>query len=235
MRMPAETRIEEFDVGTHKRPHILVSIVTLGMVPIEFVVALSRLQFPINGLTYQHVVKGVEVGKARNMAVEHLLSFPKEQRPEWLFFVGDDMLPPWDGFIRLYEEAVGNKWDCLTGLYFWKGEPPTPLTWRNDHIGRLIPGKHFRVGEVIHVDLTGLDFTLIRTSILEKIDPPWFQTGPSYVKAPNGWECSRNEKPIMRHTEDVWFYEKVRKVGGTIGVHTGVRVAHYDVKTGKIY
>jgi len=239
--MPAETKTEDIILGSHQRCHIMCTVLTLGMVPIEFVVGFGRMQMPINGQVFQHIIKGVEVGKARNMAVEHIMSMPKDQRPRWLFFLGDDMIPPWDGFVRLYEEAEANKWDCLTGLYYWKGEPPTPLTWRNDHIGRLIPGKHFKMGEVIWVDLTGVDFTLIRVEMLERFaeefpDQSFFKTGPSLRSGmPEHIKEYALPESVVTHTEDVWFYGKVKQLGGKIGVHTGVRVAHLDVKTGLFY
>jgi len=234
--MPKETSIDQIELGAHQRCNIMCTVLTLGMVPIEFVVGFGRMQMPINGQVFQHIMKAIEVGKARNMAVEYMLAIPEKDRPKWLFFYGDDMLPPWDGFVKLYEEAEKNKWDCLTGLYFVKGEPPTPLTWRNDTVGRLRPGIDYKVGEVIWVDLTGLDFTLIRTSMLEKMTPPYFKTGPSLRSSiPKGIAKYTDPKAIVLHTEDVWFYNKVKELGGTIGVHTGVRVAHIDHRSGMVY
>ena len=241
MRMPAETKIEDIALGSHQRCHIMCTVLTLGMVPIEFVVGFGRMQMPINGQVFQHIIKGMEVGKARNLAVEHVFQIPKEERPKWLFFLGDDMIPPWDGFVRLYEEAELNKWDCLTGLYYWKGEPPTPLTWRNNHLGRLKPGIDFAPGEVIWVDLTGLDFTLIRVSLLEKMAEAYpksefFKTGPSLRSSiPDAIARYADPQSIIMHTEDVWFYNRAKELGAKIGVHTGVRVAHFDVKSGAIY
>lgn len=236
MRMPQETKIEDIELGSHQRCHIMCAVLTLGMVPIEFVVGFGRMQMPINGQVFQHIIKGMEVGKARNLAVEYMFKMPKEHRPKYLFFLGDDMIPPWDGFVKLYNEMEANKWDVLTGLYFWKGEPPTPLVWRDDHIGRMVPGKDFKVGDVIWVDMTGLDFTLIRTSMLEQLEAPYFKTGPSLRTAmPKAIGEHADPKSIVMHTEDVWFYNKVRKLGGKIGVHTGVRVAHIDVKSGMIF
>lgn len=241
MRMHPKTQIEDIELGSHQRCHIMCTVLTLGMVPIEFVVGFGRMQMPINGQVFQHIIKGMEVGQARNQAVQHVMEIPKGERPKWLFFLGDDMIPPWDGFVRLYEEAEVNNWDCLTGLYFWKGEPPTPLTWRNDHIGRLLPGVHYKVGDVIWVDLTGLDFTLIRVSMLEKMierwpDQPCFKTGPSLRTAvPDKIKNYTNKDSIVMHTEDVWFYNRVKELDGKIGVHTGVRVAHFDVKRNIIY
>lgn len=239
--MPAATKIEDIAIGSHQRCHIMCTILTLGSVPIEFLVGFGRMQMPINGQVFQHIIKGFEVGKARNMAVEHILGMPKEDRPEWLFFLGDDMIPPWDGFVKLYEEARDNHWDCLTGLYYWKGEPPTPLTWRNDKVGRLVPGRDYKIGDIIWVDLTGLDFTLIRVSLLERFAEQYpglefFKTGPSLRKEiPGAIRKYALPESVVMHTEDVWFYGKVKEMGGRIGVHTGVRVAHFDVKTGAIY
>ena len=234
--MPTDTKVEDIEIGSHQRCHIMVAIPTLGTVPIEFVMGFGRLQMPINGQVFQHIVKGFEVGEARNRCVKDLLTIAKKDRPKWLFFYGDDMVPSYDGFVKLYEEASQNHWDCLTGLYFWKGEPPTPLTWRDNHVGRLIPGKDFKVGEVIEVDLTGLDFTLIRTELLERMDPPWFKTGPSLRKdIPQAIEQYINNESIVQHTEDVWFYGKAKKLGARIGVHTGVRVGHFDHRSGLFY
>ncbi len=225
MRLNQELSVEDVMVGVHKRSHIVVAIPTLGMVPIEFVVGFGRLQFPVNGIAENIIVKNMEVGEARNYVVSEVLKRPEDKRPRYIFFLGDDMIPPWDGLLKLHEEMDNGNWDWLTGLYYWKGEPPTPLTWRNDHVGRLIPGKHFNIGEVIWVDLTGLDFTLLRVETLAKIDPPWFKTGPNITSKQN----------IISYTEDVYFAAKLKKIGGRIGVHTGVRVAHIDVKSGMIY
>lgn len=236
MRLPQETKIEDIEVGSHQKCHIMIGLPTLGMVPIEFVIGIGRMQLPINGQVFQHVVKGYEVGIARNLCVEYIMKMQPEHRPKWLFFIGDDMLPEWDGFVRLYEEASRNGWDCLTGMYYWKGEPPTPLIWRNDKVGRLLPGRDFKENEVVHVDLTGLDFTLIRVELLEKMSSPWFKTGPSLRKnVPRPVGKYTEVDLIITHTEDVWFYGKARELKAKIGVHSGVRVGHLDVKTGCIY
>ena len=238
MRLEKEARVEDMEVGHHERPSILTCVITLGMVPIEFWLTSSRLQFPINGKVTSYVVKGLEVGKARQKCVEHVLSIPKEDRPKWLFFLGDDMLPPWEGFIRLYEEAENNNWDCLTGLYRMKQDWfPTYLLWRNDIVGRMQAGRDFKFGDVVDVDLTGLDFTLIRTSLLERMsDGTFFKTGPTPIsEVPYMEKYGKSKDGILLHTEDVWFYNRARELNAKIGVHTGIRVSHLDVKTGLIY
>lgn len=236
MRFQKEAKIEDMIVGSHQRCHIMMSIPTLGMVPIEFMFAAMRMQMPINGQVAQHVVKMKEVGDARNKAVQDLMSMAKKDRPKYLFFLGDDMLPEWDAFVRLYETMEEEKWDVLTGLYFWKGEPPTPLIWRDNHVGRMIAGRDYTVGDRVWVDLTGLDFTLIRTELLEKISDPWFKTGPSLrTELPDALEPYIDRKSVVMHTEDAWFCQKAKKFGAKMGVHTGVRVSHIQVSTGNVY
>jgi len=254
MRFNRNQSIEDvLIIGSHARCHIMQSIPTLGMVPIEWAFTSMRLQMPINGQVFQHIPKGMEVGEARNKAGTDIMNIEKSQRPKYLFFLGDDMLPEWDGFVKLYEAMEEEKWDVLTGLYYMKGEPPTPLVWRNDHIGRMQPGKDFKVGERVWVDLTGLDFTLIRTSLLEKMTPPYFRTGPSLrgevpddmkdlmTKLQRGTQLDQRVEPwielksLVMHTEDVWFCAKARLLGAKMGVHSGVRVSHFDVKSGAYY
>lgn len=236
MRFQKEAKIEDIVVGSHQRCHIMMAIPTLGMVPIEFMFAAMRMQMPMNGQVYQHVVKGMEVGKARNKAVEAIMLMKKEERPKYLFFLGDDMLPEWDAFVRLYNTMEEEKWDMLTGLYYLKSEPPTPLMWRDNIVGAMQPRRDFVMGETVRVDMTGLDFTLIRVSLLEQITDPWFKTGPSLrVVMEDVLEPHIHQESVTAHTEDAWFMKKGKALGAKMGVHTGVRVSHLDVKTGNIY
>jgi hypothetical protein len=128
------------------------------------------------------------------------------------------------------------QWDMLTGLYYLKSEPPTPLMWRDSIVGAMQPGRDFTVGERVQVDMTGLDFTLIRVSLLEQITNPWFKTGPSLrLTVENVLEGYIDSNSILSHTEDTWFMKKAKALGAKTGVHTGVRVSHLDVRTGNIY
>jgi hypothetical protein len=49
------------------------------------------------------------------------------------------------------------------------------------------------------------------------------------------YEAFADPKTIVTYTEDVYFLAKVRAAGGRAGVHTGVKVGHYDINTGMIY
>lgn len=223
MRTTTDVKVEDIAVGSHRRANIVMGLPSLGLVPIEFVVTFARLQLPMNGSCGAIYAKGLEVGAARNYLAQQFLEM--SSKPDYLFFLGDDMLPPWNALVMLHEEMVKGEWNVLTALYYMKGEPPTPLMWRNDITSALVSGIHYEVGEVVWVDLTGLDFTLIKRSLLEKLEQPFFKTGPTHTVTGS----------VVAHTEDVWFMEKVKLVGGTIAVHTGVRVSHLDKYTGMVY
>mgnify|MGYP001278530422 CR=1 FL=1 len=236
MRFQKEAKLEDIIVGAHQRCHIMMAIPTLGMVPIEFFFAAMRLQMPMNGQVFQHVVKGMEIGKARNKAAEAIMMMNPGERPKYLFFLGDDMLPEWDAFVKLYNTMEEEKWDVLTALYHLKSEPPTPLMWRDDVVGAMKPGRDFKMGERVRVDMTGMDFTLIRTSLIEQLSDPWFKTGPSLrVSMEDIIGLNIDKDSVSAHTEDAWFMKKAKQVGAKMGVHTGVCVSHLDVKTGNIY
>lgn len=218
-------------VGNHKRPTFLLGFITLGMVPIEWCVTMMRLQCPINCLMESLLVKGMEVGVARNYLAEYASRM--KPRPEYLLTVGDDMLASWNSLLILYEEMRKGEFDVLSGLYYMKADqysPPMPVMSKEGIEGYVLPHVHFTPGEVIDVIITGMDFTLIRTDIFDNLGPPpWFKTADS--------KDIENEetKTLTIFTEDAFFCEKVRSKGYRIGVHSGVRVGHMNTRTGEVY
>lgn len=222
MRMEEVTITED---GGKRRQTFVIAIPSFGMVPIEFMIAFSRLQMPVNSISSSLIVKGMEVGEARNWAANYVLGL--SDRPKYLMFLGDDMLPPWDSVIKLIDEMETGRWDVLSGLYYAKQEPPFPVMWRDNIVGILKPFIHYEPGEVIWADVCGMDFTLINLSAFDNLEPPYFLTGPK-VDVSDGFLASK-------FTEDVYFCKKVRAAGMSIGVHTGIRVAHYLYKSGEVF
>ncbi len=231
--------------GAHRRPTFLKVLPTFGKLDIAFHVAAQRLIMPVNALVdsisitmsndgWQGdsgvdavVIRQEEIGRARNLVMERVLSVPQEQRPEFIFFFGDDMIPGFDCLLNLWEAARKDPtWDVLAALYYVKQDYwPVPILWREEVPGPLREGEHYQAGEVVASDICGLDFTLVRPEIFEKIPPPWFKTGPTETETGGIW----------LHTEDAWMVRKVKDAGGKVGVHTGVRVGHLDVRTGEVY
>ena len=225
MRSPENTQYVE---GGYVRPSFMIGLPSLGTVSMKFCMAFNRLQIPVNSATTALYVERMEVGVARNfIAQEYMKADP---RPKYLFFLGDDMLPSWDALIKLWDEMEKGTWDVLSALYYLKSEPPSPLIRRINVHGALVPGVHFKVGEVVDCDSTGMDFCLIKPEVFENITYPYFKTGYDYTPIDQNGNGN-----VLQYTEDSYFLRKVREAKMRIGVHTGVRVSHYDNKTGMIF
>lgn len=214
--------------GTHKRATFLVCVPTFGIVSIEYHISAQRLQSPVNSVVQSMVIKGEEVGKAREQFMQAWKGMGSS-RPEWCFMYGDDIISEWWHLIALYEEAVKGRWDVLSGLYHLKqGIVPTPILWRDPIVGPLKAGRDYIDGEAVISDIVGMDFTLIHESVLDKVDAPYFQT--SFV---DGDQIGYDKVQIF--TEDAFFCKKVREAGGKVGCHTKVKLGHLSVATGEIY
>lgn len=225
MRISPDTKIEDIVQGNHVASTFLLAIPTFGMVPIEFVLSFGRMQMPMSSYCESLIARGMEVGVARDFIAEKYQAM--NPRPLYLLFVGDDMLPAWNSLLILYEEMKTGRWDVLSGLYFKKADPPEPLIYRNDIAGPLQDGVHYRLGDVVHVDRTGLDFTLIRNGVFDGLgenNRPWFKTGPSI-----------DGENLCPHTEDTWFYDKCKVAGLKVGVHTGCKVGHFLKARGEVF
>lgn len=214
--------------GSHRRPSFLMGLPSFGTVPIEFCVAVMRLASPMNCISQMMMVKRFEIGAARDEIARYYVA--QSPRPSYLFFLGDDMLPPWDGLIKLWDTMEEGHWDILSGLYYLKTEPPTPVMWRANNEGHMRAGIDFKVGEVVSVDICGLDFCLIRPEVFEAIEPPYFQTQVTFKESD-----ALGNGAMYKSTEDGYFLRKAKAAGKRVGVHTGIRVSHIDVKTGMVY
>lgn len=221
--------------GNRRRPTFLVCLPTFGKIDIAHHVASQRLMPPVNATLESMVEVGEEVGVARQKFMQHFLNV---SRAEILFMIGDDMIPEWDAFIRLYKIFAKEDWDVLSALYFLKQDPPEPILRRVGIVGALEEGTHYKLGETIQSDLVGMDFVMLRRSFLEKmvkeLPSPYFRT--SFANFDTEIEEEIAEfGGISMHTEDAYFCNKAKKIGGKIGVATSVRVGHLNVNTGQVY
>ncbi len=217
--------------GGHRRANFLVAIPTLGMVPIEWALTMLRLQWPMNCHKESLMVKGLEVGVARNSIAEEALKI--NPGPEYILFLGDDVLVSWNSFMILWDEMKKGSYDVLAGLYYIKGDkysPPMPILFRDDYEGFMTPGKDFKVGDIVHADIVGMDFTLIRTSIFKDLgDPPWFKT----ADLDDMYDPVKHSLSVF--TEDVFFCKKVKAAGLRIGCHTNCKISHYNIQSGECW
>lgn len=170
-------------------------------VPSEWAFALKFMDFPINMFGVYHSPLGLPVDEARNSCVE----FAREQKSKYLFFLDEDTVPPTETvrkFVYLMENNPGI--DVLGGVYFSKCMPPAPLVFRGNGAGSYWDWK---IGEMFWCTGLGMGCTMIRMSVFDKIEKPYFLT----VKADGHID---NVHKVEAWTEDLYFCEKVLKAYG---------------------
>lgn len=178
---------------------------------------------------------GYEVGEARDMVARKTLRH--SPRPEYVFFLDDDVLPEWDAFTKLFFRLQTHPgYDVAAGVYACK-QLCDPLIYAGDGLG---PYWDWTIGDLLTTDghgITGthMGLTLIRTSLFQRMldagvasdDVPFFKTVKEQ-KVINGAIATRSG------TEDLYFYKLANdpRVGVKVIVDTSVLAGHIDKETG---
>ncbi len=90
-----------------------------------------------------------------------------------------------------------------------------PGAFRKDFSDAVVPGVNCSLGDVVPVKTVGGHFLLHRAALLEKVGPDPFNVPSDH-----------------RFAEDMAFCKRIRDVGGTVAVATGIVVAHVEASTG---
>lgn len=149
---------------------------------------------------------------AFNNAIQGILTTPGLKDFKYILTMEEDVMPPYDGLIKLYENI--EKYDVVGGLVWDKGPEGKPKIYGIPH---MIPQTFLSVApypDTIQSCLgLSTEFTLFKLSIFEdqRIQKPWF---------------------LANHEErsEVYFFENIHKVGYTVACDTRVKVGHYDAK-----
>jgi SAM-dependent methyltransferase len=196
-------------------------------VPWEWAMAFRSLDPPINYNVFYNTVQHTRVDAARN----HFAQYAKQEKAKYLFMMGDDTVPPGHTLRKLVYLMDNNpEIDVLGAMYWTKSDPSFPLVFRGNGAGAYWDWK---LGEFFECTGLGMDATIIRTSIFDKLDEkfpgePYFLT----IKA-DGYAEDLNKTETW--TEDLYFCDKVQKIGGKIFMDSSLQCDHYDVWTGKKY
>lgn len=208
----------------HSGPGLVIGIPTLGRpVPLDWALALKSMNTPINFSVNFHLVKGREVAEARN----DIVRFALEKDAKYLFFLGDDVVPPSHTikqFITRMEQdpTIG----IIGGVYVNKDDHPAPLVFRGNGQGSYWDWK---VGEFFEVTGLGMDCNLIRVDVLKALKADWFKTVDveEYIDGKNKAET---------WTEDLYFYKRVaEETSFRIMCDGAIICAHWDVYSNKSY
>jgi len=184
------------------------------------------LHIDILGYSHSYVeIIGEKVDVARNYLIEQALN----SGAEYLLFIGDDTVMPYDGFSKLLKTVKENPKSCAVGVYYIKNSSPMIMVRDNNRIypADVSQGKTFEVWQA------GMDAMLIPMELLREMkdkepDVPftciyWAQDG---VQKPDGIN-------VTFVGEDNFFYYRARKYGWKVLCNTDVQCLHMDVATGK--
>lgn len=161
----------------------------------RFAICMQGLRIPPDWNTLWQI--GNDIAGNRNRACESI-------QGDWLWFVDDDHAFAPDVILRLLTADV----DIVAPLVLRRQQPFAPVACLDDEVLDLSdqPGEG-----LLEVDHTGSSGMLIRRSVIEAIEPPWFELGYD---------------PKQTISEDVMFCRKARAAGFDIHVDLGTRLGH---------
>lgn len=138
---------------------------------------------------------------------------------EYLFFLDDDVIPPWNAIHTL----MSHKQPIVSGVYYRRNPPICPVMLRETAEGRTWVTE-FYAPDLIDVDYVGAGCLLIHRDVLIKMGKNWFD-----------WRCDREDiPPTERMSEDFSFCYEARKLGYKIKVDTSVQCRHIGLGESRV-
>lgn len=212
------------EVQHNHGPKLLIGIPTLGRpVPLEWAMAFKSMNPPINYNVNFSIIFGQEIGVARQALAEQAVS----SGCKYLFFLGDDVECPGHTLRQLiYRMEQDPTIDVVGGVYVAKAQPAAPLVFRGNGQGTYWDWK---VGEFFEVTGLGMDCTLIRVSLFERLSKPWFRTVDK--------DSNIDGTPQAESwTEDLFFLHKAaEEASARIFCDASVICPHWDVYNHKAW
>lgn len=200
----------------------LIVVPTRGSIPARAVEAWMGLMTPMNSPVVRLFVEGMEVGDAYEQALRFALDHEVLRDFKYVLTLEEDNVPPPDGLLTLYENI--DDYVAVGALYWTKGEGGQPMIY-GDPTEILNFRPQVPVPETVQeCHGLGMGFTLFRMEVFREIEPPWFKTLQEF-----GSGGGRSM------TQDLYFFEKVRRGGLRVACDTRVRVGHLDTSTGIVW
>lgn len=242
------------------KSRLVIGIPTTGIVRYEWATARWGQCIPVNwsmaeiASAYSQIGPiGYLVADARNI-ICHI--FLKTRDCEWLFFIDHDVILPLDTFIKINEYIRKGNTPLMSGLYYAKGNPPSPLVFRGR--GNYVY-EGWKRGDKIEVDAVVMGCTLIHRSLVEGIANISENYQPTAAGEPIKkifetpadihYDPERLEYLKNTGTEDIYFcdrilenkilkkagWKKLAKKKYPFLCDTSIFCRHIDVETGVQY
>lgn len=205
--------------NTYKDLSTICIVPTRGMISAKVVQSWMGLMSPMNQKFIRMFIIGMEVGEAYNHAITQILTHPDLRNWKYILTLEEDNTPPPDGLLKLYESM--DSYDVVGGLYWTKGEGGQPMIYGDPNQMPLnfIPQVP-RTGTIQPACGLGMGFNLFKIDIFkdERVPKPWFKTLQEYTPGSGA----------RAYSQDLYFYENIRKLGYKVACDTRVKVGHYD-------
>jgi len=200
---------------------------TRGMIPDRVVQSWLGLMKPMNQKVIGPIFfRGYEVGDAYNMAIDMVLNHPDLSHWKYILTIEEDNIPPPDGLLKLYEHM--DTYDGIGGLYWTKGEGGQPMIYGDPSLEPMnfIP-QIPKPDTIQEANGLGMGFNLFKIELFKdpRLERPWFKTVHEYEPG----------KGSRMYTQDLYFYERARKLGYRFACDTRVRVGHFDSGTDVVW
>lgn len=216
--------------GSYQDQSTIIIAPTRGMMPATVVQSWMGLLRPMNQKVIGPIfIQGMEVGEAYCAAIDMILGNPELAAYKYILTIEDDNMPPPDGLLKLYEsiegQVDGNRYDCVGGLYWTKGEGGQPMCYGATNVfpKNFIP-QIPQPDTVTPCNGLGMGFNLWRMTMFTdgKLEKPYFKTVQKYTPGVGA----------MAYTQDLYHFEMAAKYGYKFGCDARVRVGHHDANTG---
>lgn len=193
------------------RPKIGICLPCYGQIPEVFFrnFILSLYEWNVQDLKIDIIMNSdIPIDKSRCALVESA----KNKKCDYVFFIDTDVLIPENALKNLIEMGK----DIATGIYFTKALPHRPVLrkYEDDTFfhweDQILPHQKFKVGGA------GMGCCLIKMSVFEKIQFPWFKFN---------WAEWRGI--VGQGAEDLDFCKKALDAGFEIWANSDVLCGHY--------
>ncbi len=206
---------------TYKDVSTVIIIPTRGLIHYKVVSSWWSLIMPMNQKTTRVFAGNMEVGDAYSQMIGQILENPELSKWKYILTMEEDNLPPPDGLLKLYENM--DKYDVIGGLYWTKGEEGQPMIYGDPND----PEMNFRPQppkmDIQPCNGLGMGFTLFKMDIFKdpNVPRPWFKTC-------NEWS---HENGVKLYTQDLYFFENIRKLGYKVACDTRIKVGHLETQS----
>ena len=191
----------------------LIAIPCMDMLPAVFM--RSLLQMQIIGEVDYDIVTSSLIYDARNLILQRAL----ERDYVFILWLDSDMEIPWDAMWKL-KIGIESGFDMVSGLYFKRKPPYSPVIYRRCELVKLEDGKLDPTAEafeayprnsLFEIEACGFGCCLMTTDLARRVTD---QLGIMPFM------------PVGGFGEDLSFCLRAKRVGGRIGCDSSVKAGH---------